>query len=227
MSNSIIRLENITLVADGQSVCENLSYEFPAHKLIALKGEKEIEVRAFLKLMAGILEPENGDVIFEGESLYKLNKDREKFLHRKIGYIFRIGGLISNLTISENLLLPFDNYFPEISHEEKLSKLSELFSEFSLDEKILTVRPAEIGIQTNKLLLFIRTYLYDPTLIFYEDPAMILDPKKMLIIVQRMTDMRDKNIYSQFFFDSSEDLMFGIADEIHNFENNEFKIFEN
>lgn len=227
MIDEIIRLENVSLTADGEIICRNLSYAFPARRLIAIKSERDNVVRALLKLMSGILQPESGEVIFEGKNLYDLKGEEAKSSFRKIGYIFRIGGLISNLNIRENLLLPFDNYYPEISRENKIEKIMELFSEFSLNEKILDQRPAEITIQTNKLLLFIRTYLYDPSLIFYEDPAMILDPKKMLVIVQRMTDMRDEKNYSQFFFDSSEDLMFGIADEIHNFENNEFKIFQN
>lgn len=227
MNEDIIRLENVSLAADGETICQNLSYSFPSNRLIAIKSENENFARSLLKLMSGILEPESGEVIFEGKNLYKLKGEKAKLLFKKIGYIFRIGGLISNLNIRENLLLPFDNYYPEIPRENKIEKIEELFSEFSLNEKILDQRPAEVSIQNNKLLLFIRTYLYDPSLIFYEDPAMILDPKKMLVIVQRMTDMRDAKKYSQFFFDSSEDLMFGIADEIHNFENNEFKIFEN
>lgn len=202
---------NINYKKDNQ-ILNDFSYVFEPY-LYGLISDRPEENTNVLKILAGLVGPDNGSVTLDGKNVFTSFQEKERALRKQIGYVFQSGGLLSNLNVLENLLVPYDFHFPDVSHEEKMGKIMSYFTEFGISENILKERPAKLTISVRKALLFIRTYITEPKIIIYDDPCMNCGQHLKKTVLKQMMKLREENII-QIFCESVNVHMYEITDKI-------------
>ena len=82
------------------------SFELAAGAQVALRGESGSGKTTFLNLIAGILAPDSGRVVIDGEEMTALTEPRRDRLRAaKLGYIFQTFNLLQGYTVMENVVL--------------------------------------------------------------------------------------------------------------------------
>ena len=78
-----------------------------AGESVALMGPSGCGKSSLLHLIAGILPPDAGTVVTAGAALHSMSQaDRSRHRLARIGMVFQFGGLVSELTLAENVMLP-------------------------------------------------------------------------------------------------------------------------
>lgn len=202
---------NVHLKMENE-ILHDFSFHFD-DGLYGILTDQPEETPTILKVLAGLLEPDAGRIMLNGKNVYTSFRKKEIAIRKQIGFVFQHGALLSNLTVLENLLVPYDFHFPEISLKEKMGKISDFLKIFELPEKVLEARPAKLTISTQKGLLFIRTYLLEPEIIFYDDPFINCSLQIKKAIYQFIMKLKSEETI-QIFSDSIDTQLYEWADSV-------------
>ncbi|ACF14622.1 ABC transporter-related protein [Chloroherpeton thalassium ATCC 35110] len=214
---AIIRFDNVTFRQNGKPIIEDFSFTFPEGELTLLLGPAGSGKGLILKMIAGIVEPDDGQVLCDGADVFSGSDDEIKRIRAKISYLFRSGGLISNLTIKENLLLPLDFHFPEILKQEKRQMIDNYLNEFGIlssKEK----RPADVSRSICKQVGLIRSLIIQSKIMLFDEPFYDCDIRGKLLI-QHQIERNKKNKITQIILTQSTENLIEFADWIMIFEN--------
>jgi iron(III) transport system ATP-binding protein len=74
MAKSIIEIKNISYSFWGETVLDDISMSFPAGKLITITGPSGSGKSHFLKIVAGLIEPDSGAVFIDGVDISELSR---------------------------------------------------------------------------------------------------------------------------------------------------------
>lgn len=171
-----IELTDVTIRRLGETLINDLSVLFEDKKLTGILGSNEHACSYLLKTIAGIIAPTSGSVRIDNVDIYTESTQSEH-LRKNNSYIFRAGGLISNITIRENLFLPLIYQFPDSSEDEKTEIIKKYFAIFELDDMLLSKRPVNITEMQQKLMIIIRALITEPELLFIDNPFVNLNRK--------------------------------------------------
>jgi osmoprotectant transport system ATP-binding protein len=154
----------------------------PTGQTTVLIGPSGCGKSTLLRLMAGLLQPDSGSVLFEGVPLTPANA-RE--LRRRIGFVVQDGGLFPHLSARGNVTLMARHLGwsrPRI--DERLAELVGL-TRFSVD--LLDRYPVQLSGGQRQRVSLMRALMLDPALLLLDEPLGALDP---LIRSELQADLR-------------------------------------
>jgi phospholipid/cholesterol/gamma-HCH transport system ATP-binding protein len=133
-----------------------------------------------MKLMVGLLDIDQGEVLYDGENFPTLLLKKSKRVRKKIGMLFQGGALFDSQTLEENVRFPLD-MFTTMTKEEKLDRVN-----FCLDKVQLTNKnklyPGELSGGMKKRAALARAIANNPQYLFCDEPNSGLDPKTSIVI---------------------------------------------
>lgn len=136
-----------------------------------------------LRTIIGLVVPDSGQVIVEGEML---SRDNLLALRRKMGYVIQEGGLFPHLSALGNISL-MSRYIGW--NEERISKRArELCALTKFPEEALERYPLEISGGQRQRVGIMRALMLDPDIVLLDEPLGSLDP---LIRSELQSDLRD------------------------------------
>ncbi len=165
-----IAITNLLLEPDERAGFSTLTADLTGRRLIGIVAEPEEPAITLLRVLAGLQQPLQGEIRYNGRDIYQVSDEERSKLIRANSYVFDTGGLISNLSVIENLSLPYDFVKKDRSEEDKLAEMLSLVTLFRLDNAILQKRPSMLGKSEVKLVNYIRAFLIDPGIAFIELP---------------------------------------------------------
>lgn len=207
----MIKLDNISFQDREKVLISNLTLAIQEKDTVVFAGTGESGRSILLKIMAGLLAPTGGNVLYDEQDIYDSSPDATKKLRRQIGFSFQIEGLLSNLTIEENIFLPVKFYNAEEA-DTYYQSINELLDYFMIRDTWLK-RPAELSMQKIKIISFIRAIILKPRILYMDDPFFTLDHfsrKRMMSFLQTLK----KSGMTLIIVTNSEEIISNIADRV-------------
>lgn len=199
-----IEFHNVSFGFDNQDIIlDNTSIKFPLGETISLRGDRGSGRSTLLQLLAGLLNPTQGYIDFNGQNITDFTFEEFLPYRLKIGYTFDLGGLISNRTLFDNLILPLD-YHSICPPQEAKDRVNYYLDLFSL-QKSKDMRPANVSGGVRKLTCLIRSLLLEPEVLLLDDLTVGLSKPQVELFLQCLSHLRNANKTHTVVFSSYDD----------------------
>ncbi len=179
-----IVFDNVTTVC-----LDELSLELELKGLKIILDDESDRPRGILRALITLDDILRGNIYVDGVDLITF-LEKEPVV-RNFGYIFDEGIMLSNLTLFENIMLPFsklENRVDKVELKKELDKWLEVF-ELELD---MDKRPASYRNSQLKLLGWIRTIMLRPKVLLIENPFYLLNKRERGVIIRVINQIREE-----------------------------------
>lgn len=157
-----------------QKVLNGLSLDIPTGLITAVIGPSGEGKSVLLKHMIGLMRPDLGSVLVDGEEISRLGRRAMNRVRTKFGMLFQNAALFDSLTVFENVAFPLQEK-TRLSEAEIRERVREALLHVGLsgvDEKY----PDELSGGMKKRVGLARALLMDPQIILFDEPTTGLDP---------------------------------------------------
>ena len=189
---AILEVKNLTKIYGNDEnnvvALDHVLFTVEKGEFIAIVGSSGSGKSTLLHLIGGVDKPTSGEVIVNGQNVYKKNENELAiFRRREVGLIYQFYNLIPILTVEENMTLPvlLDN---KKVNQERLDELLRIL-DLKAREKHL---PRELSGGQQQRVSIGRALMNAPSLVLADEPTGNLDSKnsKEIIDLLKLTQKR-------------------------------------
>ena len=173
MNESFVEFNNITKKYPGVIANNNVSFNINKSTVHALLGENGAGKSTLVKVLYGLLEPEEGHINFNNEIL-KINSPSEA-RKKGIGMVFQHFSLFESLTVRDNLILGIEE---NISYSKLQQQLEDISSKYNLPLD-LEAPITSLSAGEKQRVEIVRILLQDPQLLIMDEPTSVLTPQEV------------------------------------------------
>ena len=170
----MIKLVNVNKAFGSQKVLVDLNLEIPEGAITAIIGPSGEGKSVLIKHMIGLLKPDSGQVLVDGEDIAVMGRDRLNRVREKFGMLFQNSALFDSMSVFENVAFPLEEK-TRLSKNEIRDRVHEALENVGLkdiDDKF----PDELSGGMKKRVALARALLLNPRIILFDEPATGLDP---------------------------------------------------
>lgn len=176
----MISITNIAKGFSDKPVIEDVSAEFETGKCNLIIGASGSGKTVLMKCLVGLITPDAGEIIYDGENFSHMNDDAKKIMRRKIGMLFQGSALFDSKTVEQNIMFPLD-MFSNDTRAEKQKRVDMVLDRVNLNGAHKKF-PAEISGGMKKRVGIARSIVLNPQYLFCDEPNSGLDPQTSLVI---------------------------------------------
>ena len=171
----ILKLENVGYrykdAPKDSYVFKNINYEFEEGKMYAIKGKSGSGKTTLLSLITGLEKCTEGQILYDGKTLKKMNLDR--YRNTDIGIVFQSYNLLPRLTAIENIMLSME--ISKVKVKNKKQKALELMKSVGLSEEHAKRKILKLSGGEQQRIAIARSLSYNPKIIIADEPTGNLD----------------------------------------------------
>lgn len=147
-------------------------------EFVAIVGPSGCGKSVLLKMTIGLLEPDSGDVLIDGQSVFTADAHTLQAIRARVGYLFQSAALFDSLNVFENVALGLHGAGPpRADDEDALRKVAAALREVNLDPAaVLGKLPSELSGGMRKRVGLARALVGRPGILLYDEPVTGLDP---------------------------------------------------
>jgi len=185
----LLKLEEITKsYSKDRIILDQLDLLVNAGERIAIVGPSGSGKTTLLNLIGTLDRQDSGKMYFEGQDLSAFNDQQlAGFRNEKIGFVFQMHHLLSQLTLLENILLPTLTD-KKLQGKETLEHAQKLISRMGLS-KVVHQKPAELSGGECQRTAVARALINRPKLILADEPTGALDQKSAFNLTDLLVEL--------------------------------------
>ncbi len=182
-------LEDLRLSLGGTEILRGMSLSELREYPLALIGPSGGGKSTLLRALAGLLIPDSGRILFEGEAL----PTQESLLiahRRRLGVVFQGWNLFLHLDALRNITLPLTEVHG-VSAEEADQRAWSLLKRFALAEHAHK-KPRELSGGQQQRVALLRALALKPELLLLDEPTSALDPEMAAQVLEMVEQLKDE-----------------------------------
>ncbi|MEL0340688.1 MAG: LPS export ABC transporter ATP-binding protein [Synechococcus sp.] len=187
-----LKLDSVHLSFAGRPVVQGVSLELHPGEVVGLLGPNGAGKTTTFNLVTGMLQPDRGDVLLDGQSISELSMPERS--RRGIGYLPQEASVFRNLSVRDNLLLAMqESGFPDQLRRERLQ---ELVDDFQL-ERFLHRKGFQLSGGERRRTEVARALAVGPNgprFLLLDEPFAGVDPLAVSDLQQLISSLRDRGV---------------------------------
>jgi phospholipid/cholesterol/gamma-HCH transport system ATP-binding protein len=186
----MIEVRDLTKSFGAQLVLDSISFRIENGESVAIIGRSGSGKSVLLKHLIGLLQPDKGEVLIDGENIVPMNERQLLRVRRKFGMLFQSAALFDSMTVAENVAfgLRRHEHLTEAEIGRRVAETLEMVDLPGTEDK----NPAELSGGMRKRVGLARAIIYEPQIVLYDEPTTGLDPIVSDSIDQLILRVRDR-----------------------------------
>jgi phospholipid/cholesterol/gamma-HCH transport system ATP-binding protein len=172
----VIELRNVYKKFGRHVVLDGVDFRVADGETVALLGPSGSGKSVLLKHIIGLMRPDKGEVLVDGESVTQLGRKALAALRNRIGYAFQTGALFDSMTVFENIRLGITDDACYRDRDFCRTRAAECLRLVNLAEDVGRLMPAALSGGMRKRVGIARAIAGRPKYLLYDEPTSGLDP---------------------------------------------------
>src|SRR5947199_8069646 len=154
-------------------VLNGISFGVEQGETFAILGPSGAGKTVTLTLAVGLLKPDAGRIIVDGQDITEMSERQLANVRRKVQLVFQSGALFDSLTVWENVAFPLsDSGHTDADIESKVEEYLKLVE----IEDLAGLMPSELSTGMKRAVAIARALAAQPEAILYDEPTTMVDP---------------------------------------------------
>jgi phospholipid/cholesterol/gamma-HCH transport system ATP-binding protein len=158
---------------------------------VVVLGRSGTGKSVLIKIIAGLLLPDEGQVNVLGMEVEKLNAKELRSLRLKLGFSFQNSALYDSMTVGENLKFPLVQNSKHLSQSQIEKAVATVLDAVGLSGTANQM-PSELSGGQRKRIGIARTLILQPEIMLYDEPTAGLDPITSIEINKLINEVQEK-----------------------------------
>jgi phospholipid/cholesterol/gamma-HCH transport system ATP-binding protein len=192
----LFQVRNVSKAFGPKVLLKDASLDVYPGETLAIIGESGSGKSVFLKMLIGLVEVDEGEILFKGERIGDMGPEALQKLHRQIGYVFQADALFDSMPIVENVGYAMREH-TNASDEDIRARAKTCMDMVGLKQHVLDLYPASLSGGMRKRAALARAIAIEPEVILYDEPTQGLDPQNITRIAEMIEALqRDLKVTS-------------------------------
>ncbi len=176
----MIQVNHISKSFSGRQILFDIHTVFEPGKTHLIIGQSGSGKTVLMKCLVGLLEVDEGEIIYSGRVFSKLSQTQRKAIRKEMGMLFQGGALFDSMNVEDNVR------FPLMMHSDMTPREMQQRVDFCLDRVDLRqahqLMPSELSGGMVKRVAIARAIALNPSYLFCDEPNSGLDPQTAQLI---------------------------------------------
>jgi phospholipid/cholesterol/gamma-HCH transport system ATP-binding protein len=184
----VVEFRHVSIAFDGPPVLTDISFSVAPGETRILLGPAGVGKSVLLKLVNGLLRPDQGSILLFGEEISHMPEQQLFPLRIRTGMVFQEGALFDSLSVRDNVAyqliqeqVPGAEIDLRVRDALRFVELEETFSLF----------PSSLSGGMRRRVAIARAFIHQPELLLYDSPTGGLDPLTSTTIIELIVKERD------------------------------------
>lgn len=187
MQQNIVEIKNLSFSYSGNVIYDDISLNIKRGQITAILGPSGTGKTTLLRLIGGQLKPTQGSIIFDGDEINGISRQKLYEVRKKMSMLFQSGALFTDINVFENVAFPLREHtkLPDILIRDLVLMKLEAVGLRAAAYKY----PQELSGGMARRAALARAIALDPLMIMYDEPFVGQDPITMGVLVKLIKDL--------------------------------------
>ncbi len=185
MTTPLIEFKDVTKCFGDKCILKKANLQIYPQEVTTLIGKSGVGKSVTLKLIIGLLEPDDGRILYQGRSMQSLSRKERKEIRKQVNFMFQNNALFDSLQVFDNIALPLKEK-TSMKPDEIKSRVEEKMDALDLHD-VESKYPAQLSGGMQKRVALARALITDPKVVLFDEPTTGLDPVRKNSVLSMIT----------------------------------------
>ena len=169
-----VELSHVSMAFGERAVLRDLSCRFPRDRISVILGGSGSGKSTLLRTIGGLVHPQTGRVVVDGEDVTRLSESQLYATRRKLGMMFQGGALLDSLTVFDNVAFPLREH-SRLGARAIADAVHAALQAVGL-QNVDELYPRQLSGGMVKRVALARAIIREPAILLADEPFSGLDP---------------------------------------------------
>ena len=209
----VLEIKNITKLFPGARALDKMNFNLKPGEIHGLVGENGAGKSTLMKILSGVYQPDEGDIIIKGKKVHFENPAQSE--KNGINIVYQELSVFPNLSASENIYVNHQpkNQLGLIDYKKVFKNVRELFDKYGLSDVNEKRNLMGLSVGRQQMIEIVRAVNMNSEIIIFDEPTSALTEKETNILFDIMRQLKSEGVSIIYISHRLEEI-FQICDRV-------------